>query len=151
MNVTNSTVVPNADTDSLDIDEAIETGQIAIVGLSGRFPGAQTIDQFWSNLCAGVEARTLFPDEMLAQHLPPQLWQQPAYVKAGFILDQIDQFDANFFEMTRRQAEITDPQQRLFLECVWEALEVANIDVAESDQRIGIYAGASQSSYLGND
>ncbi len=132
-------------------EETIETEKIAIVGLAGRFPGAQTIDQFWQNLCAGVEARSTFTDDCLAPHVASDLRQDAAYVKAGFVLDQVDQFDAAFFDFTPRQAQITDPQQRLFLECVWEALEGAGIDVATTDQLIGLYAGASQSSYAGND
>lgn len=131
--------------------ETIETEKIAIIGLAGRFPGAQTIDQFWQNLCAGVEARSTFTDACLAPHVAPDLRQDAAYVKAGFMLDQVDQFDAAFFDFTPRQAQITDPQQRLFLECAWEALEVAGIDVATTDQLIGLYAGASQSSYAAND
>ncbi|MEZ4736213.1 MAG: type I polyketide synthase, partial [Caldilineaceae bacterium] len=138
-----------------DTSEAVEAGKIAIVGLAGRFPGAQTIDQFWANLCAGVEARTTFPDATLAKYLPPALLQDPAYVKAGFVLDHAEEFDADFFDFTRRQAQITDPQQRLFLECVWEALETAGIPVdnlgAQAAQLIGVYAGASQSTYTTNE
>src|SRR5262249_31059952 len=93
--------------------------QIAVIGLAARFPGASTIEKFWENLRNGVEARTTFADEALANLVPRHLLQNPHYVKAGFVLDAVDQFDADFFEFTPRQAQITDPQQRLFLECAW--------------------------------
>lgn len=121
--------------------------RIAVVGLAGRFPGASTIAQFWQNLCNGVEARTLFTEEELAATVDPALLAYPGYVKSGFVLDNIDQFDADFFRFDAQQARITDPQQRLFLECVWEALEVAGIDITTYQGLVGVYAGASQSSY----
>lgn len=121
--------------------------RIAVVGLAGRFPGAATIAQFWQNLCNGVEARTAFSDEELAATVGPALLAYPGYVKSGFVLDNIDQFDADFFRFDAQQARITDPQQRLFLECVWEALEVAGIDITTYQGLVGVYAGASQSSY----
>ncbi|MDE3090554.1 MAG: hypothetical protein KGJ80_14330, partial [Chloroflexota bacterium] len=83
-----------------EINDAIDAGKIAVVGLSGRFPGAATIEQFWANLAAGVEARTTFTDATLAKHVSSDLWQNPAYVKTGFVLDQVDQFDADLFEFT---------------------------------------------------
>ena len=121
--------------------------RIAVVGLAGRFPGASTLEQFWQNLCNGVEARTFFSDEELAATVDPALLAYPNYVKSGFVLENIDQFDADFFRFDAQQACITDPQQRLFLECVWEALEVAAIDITAYQGLVGVYAGASQSSY----
>lgn len=121
--------------------------RIAVVGLAGRFPGASTIEQFWQNLCNGVEARTPFSDEELAATVDPALLAYPGYVKSGFVLENIDQFDADFFRFDAQQARITDPQQRLFLECVWEALEVAGINITAYQGLVGVYAGASQSSY----
>ncbi|MCB0207972.1 MAG: SDR family NAD(P)-dependent oxidoreductase [Anaerolineae bacterium] len=135
------------DTAAENSKQASDIEQIAIVGLSGRFPGAPNIKQFWENLCAGVEARTSFTDEELALHLKPEVWQNPNYVKAGFVLDNIDLFDAEFFDFTRRHAQLTAPQQRLFLECVWEALEYAGINIANYEGLVGVYAGANQSTY----
>ncbi|MCX6046450.1 MAG: type I polyketide synthase [Chloroflexi bacterium] len=135
----------------MNINSSDEVEKIAIVGLAGRFPGAQNVMEFWRNLCAGTESRSTFTDEALAAARPSDRWKSPAYVKSGFILAQVDQFDADFFGFTRQQAELTDPQQRLFLECVWEALESAGIDSTKTDQLIGVYAGASQSTYAGND
>ena len=101
-------------------------GAIAIIGLSGRFPGADSLARFWENLRDGVEAISFFSDQQLESvGVSPALLSDPSYVKAGSILDNIDLFDASFFGFTPREAEVTDPQHRLFLECAWEALENA--------------------------
>ena len=125
--------------------------EIAIIGMSCRFPGAGNVAEFWQNLCDGYEARTLFSDEELAASgIEPEIFQQPNYVKAGFVLEDIDLFDATFFGFSPRQAQLTDPQQRLFLECAWEALESAGCDAKSYDGLIGLYAGASMSNYFVN-
>src|SRR5579871_1348643 len=99
---------------------------IAIVGMSGRFPGAKSVEAFWQNLKNGVEAITRFTDQELASAgVEDSLLTNPAYVKARPVLDDADLFDASFFGFTPRDAELTDPQHRLFLECSWEALESA--------------------------
>jgi len=102
---------------------------IAIIGMAGRFPGARNVNQFWQNLRDGVESLSFFADQELeAEGVAPALLNHPAYVKAGMILDDIELFDAALFGFTPREAEITDPQHRLFLECAWEALESAGYD-----------------------
>src|SRR5215204_4391699 len=99
---------------------------IAIIGMAGRFPGAKDLDEFWHNLRAGVESITFLSDEQLrASGVSPAMLRNPCYVKAAALLDDIELFDAPFFNFTPREAEVTDPQQRLFLECAWEALESA--------------------------
>src|SRR5689334_3871400 len=109
--------------ETLEMNESLD---LAIVGLAGRWPGAHNPGQFWTNLCNGVEAVTFFSDEeLLAAGVDPKLLQAPNYVKAGSVLDGVDLFDAAFFSYSPREAEIMDPQQRLFLECAWEALEDA--------------------------
>jgi len=91
--------------------------EIAIIGMSGRFPGAKNIDQFWHNLQNGVESISLFSDEELASSgVDPAVFSAPNYVKAGGVLENIEWFDAPFFGLTPREAENTDPQHRLFLE-----------------------------------
>jgi acyl transferase domain-containing protein/acyl carrier protein len=123
---------------------------IAIIGLAGRFPGARNLDQFWQNVRDGVESVTLFSDEeLLAAGVEPRFLRDPAYVRSGAILDDIDQFDARFFGFSPREAELIDPQQRLFLECAWEALEHAGYDPETYAGAIGVYAGVSLSTYLG--
>ncbi|HEY0737425.1 MAG TPA: beta-ketoacyl synthase N-terminal-like domain-containing protein [Herpetosiphonaceae bacterium] len=122
---------------------------VAIIGMAGRFPGARTIEAFWHNLCAGIESITLLhPEEDLALQRDPSLRDNPNYVPAGGFLDDIDQFDAAFFGYSVREARIMDPQQRLFLECAWEALERAGYDSHQYPGRIGVYAGTGMNSYL---
>nr|QEO74805.1 condensation domain-containing protein [uncultured bacterium] len=124
--------------------------KIAIVGLAGRFPKAADTDQFWRNLCSGVEAISSFSDEELLAHgIEPALLADPRYVKAAGVLDGADLFDADFFGFSPREAELTDPQHRVFLECAWEALESAGY-ASEVPGQVGVYAGASFSGYLGH-
>ena len=124
---------------------------IAIIGLSGRFPGAEDLATFWRNLAGSVESVTFFSDdELLAAHVPPSLLNHPAYVKARPILADIDLFDAAFFGLSPREADIMDPQQRLFLQTAWHALENAGYAPTRYAEPIGVYAGASISTYLLN-
>lgn len=122
---------------------------IAIIGMAGRFPGARNLHEFWQNLRDGVESISFFSDqELLAAGIDPATLQDSQYVKARGMLDDIDLFDAAFFGYTPREAEILDPQQRLFLECAWQALEDAGYDPATCGARAGVYAGASWNFYL---
>lgn len=121
---------------------------IALVGISGRFPGAPDVDRFWRNLLDGVEAITPLTDEDLAQSgIDPALARHPKYVKAGRVLDDVDLFDASFFGFSRREAEVIDPQHRFFLECAWEALEDAGYNAGAFDGQVGVYAGSTVSTY----
>ncbi|MEH2178708.1 beta-ketoacyl synthase N-terminal-like domain-containing protein [Nostoc sp.] len=125
---------------------------IAIIGMAGRFPGAKSVTQFWQNLCSGVESISLFSDEeLMAQGIDRTSLQDPNYVKAGFVLEDIEMFDASFFGYSPREAEILDPQQRVFLECAWEALENAGYDPKSDNNLIGVYAGGNLSTYLLNN
>lgn len=122
---------------------------IAIIGMSGRFPGAGSIEEFWSNLKDGVESVSYFSDsELKSAGVPSALISNPSYVRAKAILDGVEGFDARFFGFTPREAEITDPQHRLMIECAWEALERAGYDPERYAGLIGIYAGAGINSYL---
>ncbi|MBG1270232.1 type I polyketide synthase [Nostoc sp. WHI] len=122
---------------------------IAIIGMAGRFPGAKNIAEFWHNLRDGVESVTTFTDaELIAAGVDKNLLNDPNYVKAGAILEDIDLFDASFFGFNPKEAEITDPQHRLFLQCAWEALENAGYDSSRCESRIGVYGGASLNNYL---
>ena len=125
---------------------------IAIIGMSGRFPGAADVDQFWRNLAGGVESiRSFEPDELEASAMGQPAPDDPSFVRAGAVLDDIQGFDAGFFEFNPREAEITDPQQRVFLECCWEALERAGYDPGTFAGSIGVFAGASMSTYFLNN
>jgi acyl transferase domain-containing protein/acyl carrier protein len=124
---------------------------IAIIGMSGRFPGARNLDEFWRNLRDGVESVSFFSDEQLkAAGIDPAVRRDPAYVGAGGVLDDIDLFDASFFGFNPREAEAMDPQQRLFLECAWETIENAGYDPARYPGSIGVYAGTGFSTYFFN-
>lgn len=121
---------------------------IAIVGMAGRFAKAPDVATFWRNLCAGVEGIRRFEDADLEDAFDAGVRASAAYVKARSILDDPGSFDASFFGMHAREAELTDPQHRVFLECCWEALEDAGYDPATYPGAIGVYAGCSISSYL---
>lgn len=126
--------------------------EIAIIGMACRFPGAQDVETFWQNLQNGVESITFFSDEeLLATGVPPELLKNPNYVKGSAVLDHIDQFDASFFGYTPREAEIMDPQHRLFLECAHQALESAGIVPEIYDGTVGVYAGTGMNTYLLNN
>src|SRR3954447_744501 len=123
---------------------------IAVIGMSGRFPGAPDIGAFWRNLCDGVESVSTFSDEQLrAAGVDAATSSDPAFVNAGAPLDGVDLFDAAFFGYSPREAETIDPQQRLFLECAWEAFEEAGYDPATVDGRVAVFAGCAISTYLG--
>jgi non-ribosomal peptide synthase protein (TIGR01720 family) len=125
---------------------------IAIIGISGQFPGANNIEEFWHNLQAGVESISQLTDEeLLSAGVYPNCLDDSNYVKAGGVLKDIDLFDAAFFDFNPKEAEITDPQHRLFLECAWEALESAGYDSNRCENRIGVYAGAGFNNYLNFD
>jgi len=123
--------------------------EIAIIGMAGRYPGARNLDQFWQNLCKGVESIKFFTDEeLLAKGVDADTLDDPNYVKAEAVLDDIDMFDASFFDFTPREASLIDPQHRLFLEHAWAALENAGYAAGERAVRTGVYAGESINSYL---
>ena len=124
---------------------------IAIVGMSGRFPGADDLDQLWTNLAHGVESITILSQEdMRAAGIPEAVSKLPGYVNAAPVLDGVDQFDAQFFGFSARDAALTDPQHRLFLETAWQALEDAGYDPARFPGAIGVFGGCELSSYLGH-
>lgn len=122
---------------------------IAIVGMACRFPGANTPDEFWSNLRNGVESLSSLSDEaLLAAGVSKELLSNPNYVKSGMFLDEFDAFDAEFFGFSPLDAKILDPQHRHFLECSWEAFEDAGYVPGESDGAVGVFAGSGYNAYL---
>ncbi|MEH2215450.1 type I polyketide synthase [Nostoc sp.] len=125
--------------------------EIAIIGMAGQFPGAKNVDQFWQNIQNGVESISFFTDEeLLAYGLDAATLNNPKFVKSRAVLEDVELFDAAFFGFNPREAEITDPQHRLFLECAYIALEDAGYDSEKYPGSIGVYAGASLSRYLLN-
>lgn len=127
-----------------------ELGGIAIIGLAGRFPGANTIERFWQNLVSGVESISRFSgSELECTHAQlASLSNDPNYVMARPVLDDVELFDAAFFGITPKEAELMDPQHRIFLECAWNALEDAGYDPARYPGHIGVYGGQSFNTYL---
>ncbi len=134
--------------DTRKIDEL--EGSIAIIGMSGRLPGAKNIDEFWHNLKNGVESVTFFSDEeLIASGIDPAILTDKNYVKAKGVLDNIAEFDATFFGLSPKEAQLIDPQHRLFLECAWEALEHAGYDPKTYSGSIGVYGGVGgEDTYL---
>ncbi len=126
-----------------------DNNSVAVIGMAGRFPGAWNIREFWRNLAGGHESLREFSDEeILAAGVPAELLADPNYVKRGSLLDGADQFDAGFFGFNPREAEVIDPQQRVFLECAWEALEDAGYAGDTPLESTGVFAGSSLNTYL---
>jgi amino acid adenylation domain-containing protein len=122
---------------------------IAIIGMAGRFPGARDLGQFWNNLRNGVESVSFFSDEELrAAGVPDELIADPTYVRAKAIVDEVEHFDARFFGYSPGEATLLDPQQRIFLEAAWTALEDAGYSPDQQAASIGVYAGASPNLYM---
>jgi acyl transferase domain-containing protein len=123
--------------------------EIAIIGMSGRFPGADDVETFWRNISTGVESFTTFSDdELILAGEDPKVFGQPNYVRSRPILNNIRGFDAGFFGSSPREATLADPQQLLFVECVWETLESAGYATAEDRGTVGVFAGMNISTYL---
>ncbi len=147
-----SSSVSNTNTDRSSAAGAGERGTcdepIAIIGMAGRFPGAENVEQFWENLRDGAETITFFTREELEESgIDSDLMDNPGYVFAKGYLKDADMFDAQFFGFSPREAEMTDPQQRIFLETVWQALESAACDPERYPGQIGVFAGASMNTY----
>ncbi|MEY2859306.1 MAG: hypothetical protein RLZZ74_3619, partial [Cyanobacteriota bacterium] len=125
---------------------------IAIIGMSCRFPGANNLNEFWSNLCHGVESISFFSDqEIINSGVDKELVNNPNYVKASPILEDIENFDADFWGYSPKEAQLLDPQQRLFMECAWSSLEDAGYDPLNYQGDISLYGGAATNTYLLNN
>jgi len=136
--------------DAKEVKDNFDQGlNIAIIGMAGRFPGAKDIDEFWENLCAGLETiRPVSDDELLASGISSAEFDDPDYVKVAAALDGVDLFDANFFGYTPLEATTMDPQQRLLLETAWQALEHAGYAPGTGAGPVGVFAGAKMNSYI---
>ena len=138
--------------DTLAPTESRETRNtaVAIIGMAGRFPDAANIDEFWRNLRDGVESIKFFTKAELKDNVPPELLNHPDYVRAWGLLNDTDEFDAEFFQIPPREAQMTDPQQRIFLETCHQTLEHAGYDPARYPGDIGVYAGGDRNTYDSN-
>ncbi|MCX6584830.1 MAG: amino acid adenylation domain-containing protein [Candidatus Aminicenantes bacterium] len=121
--------------------------EIAIVGMSGRFPGANNLHEFWDNLKHGVHSIRFFTEKELLEKssIDPEMIKLPNFVKAKGIIENTEYFDAYFFGYSPLEAEVLDPQVRIFSEICWEALEDAGCDPSTYYGPIGVYAGGSAS------
>ncbi|MFF2148215.1 SDR family NAD(P)-dependent oxidoreductase [Kitasatospora sp. NPDC058190] len=130
-------------------DTAGTDGRVAVVGLAGRFPGADSVDALWELLAAGTEAISRFgPEELRAAGVPDAEAGKPGYVAAKGVLSDVAGFDSQLFGYNALEASVIDPQQRIFLECAWEALEDAGCDPDRARGPIAVYAGSLLSTYL---
>jgi len=135
----------------LEAVEQAKNERVAIVGMAGRFPGADSVNELWQLLTVGQSGiRRLSDQELEEAGVSPDTWQQPDYVRAYAGFSEADGFDAAFFGYSPREAELMDPQHRVFLECAWSALENAGYDSRQYPGRIGVYGGAALNSYLVN-
>jgi acyl transferase domain-containing protein/acyl carrier protein len=130
---------------------------IAVIGMSCRFPGANDIEAFWENLRQGIESITFFSrEELIAAGIDPAFLDNPNYIPAAPIIDDEDCFDAAFFGYPPNEAEGIDPQHRVFMECAWGCFEHAGYNPHAYQGLVGIYAGAAMNTYsifmeLGSD
>lgn len=117
---------------------------LAVVGMAGRFPGADSIDQLWQNLTAGKETLTTFTDEqLLAAGISAELVADPNYVKVRGLINKPEEFDAAFFGFRPREAELMDPQHRIFLETCWQAIEMSGYAPSKCQGNVGVWGGMS--------
>lgn len=156
-------IASNAHSDELDDNDDLHTGldsnepselndscrEIAIVGMAGRFPGAKNIDEFWQNLRDGVcSIRELTDEELDKNGVPKSVYSDENYRKVGALLDNVDYFDPSFWQLSKKEAEIMDPQHRLFLETCWHALEHAGYAPNQNGERTGVFGGCYSPLYL---
>ncbi|MBX3711495.1 MAG: SDR family NAD(P)-dependent oxidoreductase [Lysobacter sp.] len=115
---------------------------IAVIGMAGRFPGANTVSEFWENLLAGRGSiRTLADEALRRAGVPEEDIADPDYVKVAATIDNVEMFDPAFFKISPVEAELMDPQIRLLLQCAWETLEDAGYARRDA-QNVGVFAGA---------
>ncbi|MFC8274223.1 SDR family NAD(P)-dependent oxidoreductase [Streptomyces sp. NPDC057271] len=130
-------------------DQETTGGEIAVIGLSCRFPGAADADEYWRNLASGAESITSFSrEELAAMGVPQAQLDDPDYVPKQGVLEGAALFDAAFFGFNPKEAALMDPQHRVLLECAWTALEDAGYDPKSVPGPVGVYAGSYYGSYL---
>jgi amino acid adenylation domain-containing protein len=129
------------------VDDDDDDRRVAIVGAALRLPGAASLSAFWQLLDAGRDGITHFTEETLDPSVPEADRTDPAYVRARGIVEQVDQFDPAFFGLSMREAQLTDPQQRLWLELAWEALEDAGLITSRSSATVGVFGGVYNNTY----
>ncbi len=130
-------------------EHEISGTEIAVIGMAGRFPRASNVDQLWDNLVSGADCFSYFPEQAIrSSGIDPEEMDGLHHVRAGAVLEDIDLFDAALFGIHPREAELLDPQHRVFMECAYEALESSGYASERTEKRIGVIAGVSMSCYL---
>jgi amino acid adenylation domain-containing protein len=124
------------------------SGDVAVIGMAVRLPGAGSLEKFWENLLGGVESIRQFTAEEIDAGVPAELRDDPAYVRARGVIDDVELFDAAFFGIPPREAELMDPQQRIFLELAWECLERAGYVPDACPVPVGVFAGMYNGTYF---
>jgi amino acid adenylation domain-containing protein len=132
----------------IDAHTSNSSDGIAIIGMAGRFPRAKNVAEFWRNIRDGIDCISRFAIEELEVAGASRFANDPSYVRARSVIDDADLFDAAFFGILPKEAELIDPQQRVFLECCWEALEDAGYDPQAYPGAVAVYAGSSPNTYF---
>ena len=132
-------------------ENQIGNKDVAVIGMAGRFPGANTIDELWKILKNGKETVSFFTQEELSPYISDEIKNDPDYVRARGVIDGAGEFDAAFFGINTKQAELMDPQQRIFLQTAWETLESAGYVPAKFKGTIGVFAGSGNNTYYLNN
>ncbi|MFI5151874.1 MAG: amino acid adenylation domain-containing protein [Chitinophagales bacterium] len=128
-----------------------DSHDVAVIAMAGRFPGADSIDQLWNLLKEGKESISFFKKEDLDPQISPELKNDPDYVLARGLISAPAEFDPAFFGINPKMAELMDPQQRIFLEISWEALEKAGYFPSSYSGSIAVFAGTGNNSYYLNN
>ena len=124
------------------------SGGVAIIGMAGRFPGADDVEALWKNLCDGVESIRYFTDAELDPEVPDELRRDPRYIRARGVIDDVERFDAAFFGIAPKEATLLDPQNRLSLEVAWHTLEDGGWVPERFEGTIGVFAGKNTDLYF---
>ncbi|MBC6112097.1 polyketide synthase [Pedobacter fastidiosus] len=127
------------------------SSDIAVIGMSGRFPGAETMEEFWDLILQGKETTTFFKPSEIDENIPENIKNDPSYVKARGIIKDATQFDPAFFGINPKLAELMDPQQRVFLEIAWETLEKTGHLPTKYSNKVGVFSGFGTNTYYENN
>jgi amino acid adenylation domain-containing protein len=146
-NITTSTAPSASIIENTPIQSQPGKARIAVIGMAGRFPGARNVAEFWHNLNAGIESITTFQPHEIDPAVPFEERSHPNYGRSRGVLVDADKFDAEFFRINPREAKLIDPQQRVFLEVAYEALQDAGYDPDRFPGEIGVYGGIGDNYY----